>query len=77
MAHYWVQWSGRSAATVTAPTAEEARSIAAMHGDVTKIDQLPYPRDPQLNAGGCPSFCYGRSECLGRTACPQRHSCTS
>lgn len=75
MAHFWVTFRGRGPATVNAKTKDEARTIAEGHGEVTDVRELPYPRGPQLNPGGCPSFCHGGSECLDRTACPQRHSC--
>lgn len=79
MAHYWVTWSGRAAATVNAKTRDEARTIAeAAAPGVSDVRQLPYPRSPQLNQppNGCPSFCFGRNECLDKTACPQRRACS-
>lgn len=75
MASYWVTWRGRKAATVNAQTKDDARTLAAEHGEVTDVRELPYPRGEQINPSGCPSFCFGGSECLDKTACPRMRSC--
>lgn len=76
MAHFWVTWRGRGSATINAKTKDEAKTIAAEHGDVVEAFELPYPRSPQLNRDGTPSFCIGGSECLDRTSCPRRRACS-
>jgi hypothetical protein len=75
MAHYWVTWRGRNGATVNAPTKDEAKTIATAEGEVLEVHQLPYPRHPQVNPDGCPSFCFGGKECLDRTSCPRARAC--
>ena len=76
MAHFWVTFNGRAACTVNAATKNAAREFAEAEGVILEIHEIPYPRHPQLNDQGTPSFCYGKSECFGKTACPNRYACT-
>lgn len=82
-APFWVAFQGRESACVEAIDETEARARAKeLTGcEVIRVDRLPYPADPRLNAfkhpkyGACPSFCFRPKECAGATACPRNYSC--
>ena len=77
MRHFWVTWAGRAAATVNAPTKDEARALAAETApNVLAVRELPYPRAPVINPDGTPAFCFVKTdECLDKTSCPRRRAC--
>lgn len=79
MSAYWVEYEDRNPACVETDRypGRDAQSVAAEFGKVKAIHRLPYPREPRLGLkSDCPSFCYGRRECLGLSACPQNYACS-
>lgn len=79
--NFWVEFNNRKPGCISAKTKDGAMKIAeelAGPASVRRIDLLPYPASPQLNASvdGCPAFCHSPMQCRGRTACPQRYACS-
>jgi hypothetical protein len=79
MSYFWCEFSDLSAGCIEADSSYEANLVAAKLGKaITRLDALPYPASPFLNAStdSCPPFCYTPRECRGNSCCRKRHACS-
>lgn len=82
---FWIEFDDRASATIeveahhppTKADYDAAETAAGAFGKVKRSNVIPYPREPRIGEKStCPSFCYGKGECLGKTACPNRYACS-
>jgi len=86
MQAYWVTMENGATGCAYAESEAAARALAEKRAGgkttVKKVETLPYPASPRLDAldgwgkGQHPSFCYDPKSCAGRSSCPKSYACS-
>lgn len=77
MEHFWCKFENHKPATINAKDVVEMADVAKQHGlTIISLAVIPYPADPEINPGTCPTFCFQPDACSGHTSCPRRYACS-